>query len=239
MSAGSGDAITEVGAVRYRGGERIGTFQTLVNPGAPIPPMITHLTGITEAMVGPAPTIEAVLPSLLEFVGDAVIVGHNVGFDLRFLRAATERLAYPTLTNRVVDTCSLARRLVRDEVSNCKLQTLATQFHLANTPRHRALDDALATGDLLHLLLERAAGYGVLGLDDLLELPTIGRHPQAAKLKLTNDLPRTPGVYVFRGASREILYVGKATNLRARVRSYFGSDDRKKSRSTSRPNHAY
>ena len=64
VSAGSGDAITEVGAVRYRGGERIGTFQTLVNPGAPIPPMITHLTGITEAMVGPAPTIEAVLPSL-------------------------------------------------------------------------------------------------------------------------------------------------------------------------------
>ena len=115
--------IIEIGVVEV---DRDGTrreWSTLVNPGAPIPPMITYLTGITEAMVGPAPTIEAVLPSLLEFVGDAVIVGHNVGFDLRFLRAATERLAYPTLTNRVVDTCSLARRLVRDEVSNCKLQT--------------------------------------------------------------------------------------------------------------------
>src|SRR4051812_15428801 len=67
-------AITEVGAVKLRGGECLGTFSTLVNPGAAIPPEVTYLTGITEAMVVPAPTIDAVLPSLLEFVGDAVIV---------------------------------------------------------------------------------------------------------------------------------------------------------------------
>ena len=227
-TARGGDSITEVGAVRYRGGERIGTFQTLVNPGSAIPPYITYLTGITEAMVAPAPPIEAVLPSLHEFIGDSVIVGHNVRFDLSFLRASAVRLDYDELTNRVIDTCSLARRLVRDEVVNCKLGTLAERFGLPNRPNHRALDDALATADLLHLLLERAAGLGVLGLDDLLELPTMGRHPMAAKLKLTNALPRSPGVYVFRGAGREILYVGKATNLRARVRSYFGSDDRRK-----------
>lgn len=227
-SVRNGDAITEVGAVRYRGGERLATFQTLVNPGSSIPPFITYLTGITEAMVAPAPPIEAVLPSLHEFIGDAVIVGHNVRFDLSFLRAAATRLDYEVLANRVVDTCSLARRLVRDEVANCKLHTLASRFRLANVPSHRALDDALATADLLHLLIERAAGLGVLGLDDLLELPTIGRHPQAAKLKLTNGLPRSPGVYVFRGSGKEVLYVGKATNLRARVRSYFGADDRRK-----------
>ena len=227
-SVRNGDAITEVGAVRYRGGERLATFQTLVNPGSSIPPFITYLTGITEAMVAPAPPIEAVLPSLHEFIGDAVIVGHNVRFDLSFLRAAATRLDYEVLANRVVDTCSLARRLVRDEVANCKLHTLASRFRLANVPSHRALDDALATADLLHLLIERAAGLGVLGLDDLLELPTIGRHPQAAKLKLTNGLPRSPGVYVFRGSGKEVLYVGKATNLRARVRSYFGRDDRRK-----------
>lgn len=220
--------ITEIGAVRFRGGERLGTFQTLVNPGCAIPPEITVLTGITQSMVVPAPRIEAVLPSLLEFIGDAVIVGHNVRFDLGFLQAALERDDRPRLTNRTVDTVALARRLVRSEVPNCRLGTLAQRLRLTHRPSHRALDDALATGDLLHLLIERAGGLGVTGLDDLLSLPTMAGHAQAAKLRLTDDLPRTPGVYLFRNAVGDVLYVGKATNLRARVRSYFSSDDRRK-----------
>src|SRR5438094_8437314 len=77
--------ITEVGAVKIRGGECLGTFQTLVNPGVPIPPFITVLTGITESMVYPAPRIAEVLPAFLEFLGDAVLVGHNVRFDISFL----------------------------------------------------------------------------------------------------------------------------------------------------------
>ena len=85
------DQITEVGAVKVRGGDFLGTFQTLVNPGRAIPPQITLLTGLSDALVGPAPRIGAVLPSLLEFVGDSVIVGHNIGFDLAFLRHAFER----------------------------------------------------------------------------------------------------------------------------------------------------
>ncbi len=221
-------AITEVGAARYLGGKCIGTLQTLVNPGVPIPPEIVYLTGITETMVGPAPKIAAVLPSLLEFIGDAVIVGHNVRFDLSFLNAALRANHYPTLSNRVLDTCGLARRLVRQEVANCKLGTLSAHFGFNNQPTHRALDDVKATADLLHLLFERAAGYGVLGLTDLAELPAINRHPQAAKLCLTNDLPRSPGVYVFRDQANKVIYVGKATNLRSRVRSYFSSDDRRK-----------
>ncbi len=111
---------------------------------------------------------------------------------------------------------------------DCRLGTLAARFRLDHRPSHRALDDALATTDLLHFLLERAAGLGVLGLDDLISLPRIGAHPQAAKLRMTTGLPRTPGVYLFRGANDTVLYVGKATNLRQRVRSYFGSDDRRK-----------
>jgi DNA polymerase III subunit epsilon len=221
-------AITEVGAARYLGGKCIGTLQTLVNPGVPIPPEIVYLTGITETMVGPAPKIAAVLPSLLEFIGDAVIVGHNVRFDLSFLNAALRANHYPTLSNRVLDTCGLARRLVRQEVPNCKLGTLSAHFGFHHQPTHRALDDVKATADLLHLLFERAAGYGVLGLTDLAELPAINRHPQAAKLCLTNNLPRSPGVYVFRDQSNKVIYVGKATNLRSRVRSYFSSDDRRK-----------
>jgi DNA polymerase III subunit epsilon len=221
-------AITEVGAVKLRGGECLGTLQTLINPGMAIPPEITVLTGITEAMVVPAPRIDEVLPSFLEFLGDAVIVGHNVRYDLGFLNAALERAGRRRLSNQFVDTCSLARRLVRDEVPDCRLHTLADRMRLSHRPTHRALDDALATGDLLHVLLERAGSLGVLGLDDLLQLPTIKGHPELTKLRLTTRLPRLPGVYLFRGRGGRVLYVGKATNLRARVRSYFSSEQRRK-----------
>jgi DNA polymerase-3 subunit epsilon len=222
-------AITEVGAVKLRGGECLGTFQTLVNPGMAIPPEITYLTGITQAMVIPAPRIAEVMPSLLEFVGDnAVIVGHNVRFDLSFLHAAAKVQGRDRFGNAVVDTCGLARRLVRDEVPNCKLSTLAQHFRVGHRPTHRALDDALATGEVLHCLLERAGSMGVLALDDLLALPTVKGHPQLSKLKLATGLPRKPGVYVFRDGGGRPLYVGKAIDLRRRVRSYFSGDDRRK-----------
>jgi DNA polymerase-3 subunit epsilon len=220
--------ITEVGAVKVRGGECVGTFQTLVNPGVPIPPEIVVLTGITEAMVLPAPRIEEVLPPLLEFLDGTVLVGHNFRFDVSFLDAALTANGYRPLAQSRVDTCALARRLMRDEVPNCRLGTLARRLRLAHQPTHRALEDALATADLLHALFERAAGLGVLGLDDLLALPTIAAHPLAPKLRMTSALPRRPGVYLFRGRGGRVLYVGKATDLRARVRSYFSGDDRRK-----------
>ena len=222
------DVITEVGAVKVRGGEFLGTFQTLVNPGRAIPPQITMLTGLTDALVAPAPRIETVLPSLLEFLRGTILVGHNIGFDVAFLRAAFERAGHPRFDPVRVDTVALARRLVRDEVPDCRLGTLATRFRLDHKPTHRALDDALATTDLLHLLIERASGLGVLGIDDLTTLASMAGHPQAAKLRMTSNLPRSPGVYLFCGHRDEVLYVGKATNLRQRVRSYFGQEDRRR-----------
>ena len=220
--------ITEIGAVKVRGGEVLATFQTFVNPGHPVPRQISLLTGITDQMVATAPSTSAVRPSFLQFLGDAVAVGHNVRYDLGYINAALEREGRPRLSNQVVDTLGLARRLVRDQVPNCSLGTLATHLRLDHRPSHRALADALATVDLLHLLLERAASFGVCGLDDLMALPSMGGHPQAAKLTLTDKLPRKPGVYMFRDARGEVLYVGKATNLRSRVRSYFSTDDRRK-----------
>jgi DNA polymerase III subunit epsilon len=226
------DAITEVGAVKVRGGLLEGTFQTLVNPGMSIPPMITVLTGITNALVGPAPGIAEVLPALVEFLGSAdagtVLVGHNGRFDIGFLDAALRAHGYPKLSHRRVDTVALARRLVRDEVPNLKLATLARHLRATTEPCHRALADARATVEVLHALLERAGTFGVLGLDDLLALPSMRMHPSSGKLAMTARLPRSPGVYLFRDRAGRVLYVGKATNLRARVRSYFGSDDRRK-----------
>jgi len=221
-------AITEVGAVKLRGGECLGRFETLVNPGVPIPPFITVLTGITESMVLPAPRIDEVMPALLEFIGGAVIVGHNIRFDLSFLDAALGARDRPRLANRHVDTLGIARRLVRDEIPNLRLSTLARHFRVPTEPIHRAFADAQATAEVLHALLERAASFGVLGLDDLLALPSMRAHPSAAKLALTTALPRAPGVYLFRDRGGRVLYVGKASNLRARVRSYFSSDDRRK-----------
>jgi DNA polymerase-3 subunit epsilon len=179
-------------------------------------------------MVLPAPRIAEVLPTLLEFIGDAVVVGHNVRFDISFLDAAAHVLDHPPLPNRRVDTLGLARRLLRDEVPNLRLSTLARHLRTAAQPVHRAYADAAATAEIFHTMLERAAGLGVLGLDDLLALPSIRSHPSASKLRLTARLPRKAGIYVFRDRGGRVLYVGKASNLRARVRSYFSGDDRRK-----------
>lgn len=219
--------ITEIGAVKYRGGELLGSFQILVDPGLPIPPSITILTGITEAMVMDAPRIDTALPSFLEFIGDAVIVGHNVRFDLSFLNSAAIRLGYGKLENKSVDTAALARRLVRSEVRNLRLGTLAAHFRSPVKPNHRALEDARATAHVLHSLLERVGSLGVTNLDDLLQLPTARGSAHFSKIGLTEDLPRKPGIYIFRDSNNTPIYVGKATNLRSRVRQYFYGDTRR------------
>lgn len=221
-------SLTEVAAARYRGGELLGTYQTLVRPDERIPPFITALTGISDAMVVDAPPIGAMLPSFLEFLGGAVVVGHNIRFDLGFLDHALVSTGRDPIANPRVDTLALARRLIRDMVPNCKLGTLAAVLRLPNQPSHRALTDVLATGDLLHALLERAGSYGILGLAELLDLPRLVGHPQAAKLRLTTRLPHRPGVYWFTDAAGHVLYVGKATDIQSRVRSYFTGDRRPK-----------
>ena len=220
--------ITEIGAVLYRGGHLEGSFQTLVNPESEIPAFITVLTGITHAMVIEAPRIEEALPTFLEFLGDAVVVGHNVRFDLSFLNAAAERLGYGRLPNRSADTLALARRLIRRDVHDLKLSTLAAHFRSPTAPTHRALDDAKATAHVLWGLLEIAGTIGVTHLDDLMTLPTARGSSHYKKIELTDSLPRRPGVYLFRDRNDEIFYVGKAKNLRTRVRSYFYGDTRRK-----------
>jgi DNA polymerase-3 subunit epsilon len=222
------DAITEIGAVKVRGGVVLGEFATLVDPQRSIPPQIVQLTGITTAMASDAPTIDAVLPMFLEFAGDAVLVAHNAGFDIGFLRAAAQQCDIAWPRPQVLCTVRLARRVLsREEAPSVRLAALAGLFAVATQPTHRALDDARATVDVLHALIERVGNQGVHTYADLRTYlpdvtPTVRR-----KRVLAADLPHRPGVYLFRGPSGEVLYVGTAVDLRRRVSQYFtGADPR-------------
>ncbi|MFC0714981.1 DEDD exonuclease domain-containing protein [Cellulomonas biazotea] len=223
-------AITEIGAVKVRGGEVLGEFQTLVDPGGPVPPYIQVLTGITTSMLVGAPTIETVLPSFLEFSRDTVLVAHNAPFDIGFLKAAAARTGHPWPGNRVLDTVRLARRAVtRDEAPNHKLSTLAALFGASVTPNHRALSDARATVDVLHALLGRLGPLGVTHLEDLATATDPVPADVRRKRTLADGLPDAPGVYLFRGPNEEVLYVGTSTtSLRQRVRSYFTSAEKRR-----------
>jgi DNA polymerase-3 subunit epsilon len=231
-SPSTGAGITEIGAVKVRGGEIIGEFQTLVNPGGAIPAFITILTGITQSMVGPAPRIEEVFPAFLEFLGpyqSNVLVAHNAPFDIGFLKASAANQDYPWPKYQVIDTARLARQvLLRDEVINCKLATLAQFFRTTTTPNHRALDDAKATVDVLHGLLERVGSFGVTTLDELKGFSTRITSVQRDKKHLVNSIPDAPGVYIFRGPKNEPLYVGTSRNLKGRVRTYFTASETRK-----------
>ena len=215
-------AITEIGAVKVRGGENLGEFQTLVNPGVPIPAFISVLTGITDVAVAQAPRIDAVLPAFLEFASGATLVAHNAPFDMGFLKAAAEQLDIDWPAFGVLDTARLARRtLDRDEAPNCKLSTLAQLFRATTTPTHRALDDARATVDVLHGLFERVGCFGVTTIDELGTFSTRVHPAQQRKRHLADGVPRGPGVYLFRDARQRVLYIGKSVDMRSRVRQYF------------------
>ena len=168
-----GAGITEIGAVKVRGGEVIGIFETFINPRESIPQYITALTGITDEMVLNAPTIEMVLPTLFEFLGhenETVVVAHNAPFDLGFLKAAAATHKYSWPQYEVLDTVKLARHLLtRDEVYDCKLSTLAQFFSTPVQPTHRALDDAHSTVAVLHGLFERLGSFEVDTVEKLFE----------------------------------------------------------------------
>jgi len=221
-------AITEIGAVKYRGGELLGTFSELVDPGVAIPPFITRLTGIADRDVIGMPPIEAIMPQFVEFAHDTVFVAHNARFDLSFVNAELLRLDYEPIPPPPVCTARLARRVVWPDVPNVKLATLAQYFRVAVQPSHRALPDAQACAEVLHGLLELGGRLGILTLGDLHNAVRARGRPNFHKIRMTDDLPRSPGVYLFRGRDDQILYVGKSKDIRQRVKTYFYGDGRKK-----------
>jgi DNA polymerase III subunit epsilon len=225
-SAVGGSSITEIGAVKVRSGERLGEFQTLVRASEPIPLFISVLTGITDAMVAGAPRIEQVLPSFLEFARGSVLVAHNAPFDVGFLRHYAQQLGHQWPSFQIIDTALLARRvLTRDDAPNCKLATLARVFRSSTTPNHRALEDARATVDVLHGLIERLGGLGVHTVEELRTYSARVSQAQRRKRHLAEQLPHAPGVYLFRDMRGRVLYIGTSKDIRTRVRTYFTASE--------------
>lgn len=219
--------ITEIGAVKYRAGERLGVFETLVNPEVPIPRFITHLTGIDDLAVADAPPISWVLPTFAEFARGCVFVAHNARFDFTFLNVALGRLDYAPLPAPPVCTARLARRVVWPDVPNVRLRTLSQYFRTSSKPNHRALPDAEACAEVLHGLLELGGRLGILTLGDLHAAVLARGRPNFGKIGLADRLPHSAGVYLFKGGDGRVLYVGKSKDLRSRVKSYFYGDARK------------
>lgn len=141
------DAITEVGALRVRGGEVVATYQSLVNPGRKIPSNVSKLTGIYGDMLVGQPKIADVLPLLDGFIGEDVVVGHNITFDLKFLAAAHEKCGMAAVEHKWLDTCEPARILYPD-AKKYSLGALAHHLELKHKPQHRVYDDVIATNDL-------------------------------------------------------------------------------------------
>ncbi len=174
-------------------------------------------------MVRDAPTIAAVLPMFLEFARGAVLVAHNAGFDIGFLRAAAERCGIAWPRPPVLCTVRLARRvLTRDEAPSVRLSALARLVGASTQPTHRALDDARATVDVLHALIERVGNQGVSTYAELRSyLPTAGTSAARQADPGPGTAAPARGLSVPRPFGDEVLYVGTAADLRRRVGQYF------------------
>lgn len=223
--------ITEIGAVKVRGGEVIGEFRTFCRPGVPIPAFISVLTGITDHHVAGAPDVETAVREFLAFAnfdsGDQpVLVAHNAPFDVGFLKAACAKFDMEWPKPPILDTVVLARKILRkDEVRNRKLATLAQYFCAPVSPTHRALDDARATVSVLHGLIERVGNLGVNDLEGLQTFNGLATERRRRKRYLADGLPDKPGVYIFYDGNNRPLYVGTSTNIRKRVMSYFTASE--------------
>jgi DNA polymerase-3 subunit epsilon len=227
------DRLIEIGAVKVRGGEIVGTFQSLIDPQRHVPRRITRITGLSTASVFGEPPAKAVLPGFLDFLGDGVLVAHNLPFDLRFLQSELDRAGLPPIENDAVCTLRLARRLLPSLPSR-GLTALAAHFGIANNARHRALGDAEATAEVLGHFLERLqSGFGIKTVEALVgfqrrrykDATGEPKHVRRIREVTLPDLPDRPGVYFMKRKNGEVLYVGKAKSLRNRVRSYFTGID--------------
>lgn len=216
--------ICEIGAVRIRALEIVDTFETLANPGVRIGPAIEALTGLTDATVRGAPPVRLAVRGFLAFAGDAALVAHNARFDLAFLDRETLGLTGRRLAAPVVDTVGLSRVLLAGRLQRASLGSVAAFFGTSVDPCHRALPDARATAEILLRLIGLAQERGAATVADLVALSATRRRRAHDKRQLVAGAPAAPGVYLFHDRNGQVLYVGRARDLRQRLRSYFQSE---------------
>lgn len=221
--------IIEVAILRYRAGILERRYESLLNPGRAIPAFITKLTTIRNEDVCEAPAFADIAQDVLDFIGEDIIVGHNVGFDIGFLNAELDRAGHPKLINERIDTMGLATRLLR-EIRKPSLDRVASMVGLNPRGIHRAGGDAKLTAEVAMRLMAEAASQGISNVDRLKSIShvpdqrvrdDVGRARAVMDRSLAQSLPKKPGVYIMRDARSEIVYVGKAKNLRNRVNSYY------------------
>lgn len=209
--------ITEVAVLLHDGTQVTGTFSTLVNPQQEIPPFISQLTGITNDMVATAPSFSDVAEELYSLLKGRIFVAHNAAFDYSFIKQLLDEEGYP-FQERKLCTVRASRKLLPG-FRSYSLGNLCRDLNITVENRHRAMGDAAATTLLFEMLLA-ADNQGVL--DDLLKRHT-GQQalPPHLDKAIVNQLPKRPGVYYFHDEKGRLLYVGKALNIRSRVKNHF------------------
>lgn len=225
--------IIEIAAVIVAHDETVASFSKLVNPGRAIPQFITSFTGISEPMVARSAPAEKVLARLADFIGDRPIVGHNIGFDLGFLNFEAERAGKSFgFAESGIDTIQLARRYLTG-MRRTRLDSVAAMLHIPVATRHRALPDAQITAKVFTQLLARARAEGCETLADLYRVldgvapvPGPAQTPRPTGRLYLNPawrqrFPTSPGVYLMKDRTGEVIYVGKAKCLRDRLASYY------------------
>lgn len=228
---GTDSQITEIGAVRVKNGEVVDTFNTLVNPQMEIPPKITALTGITNLMVTDAPHPDEAIRQFLAFaqLESSILIAHNASFDCGFLTRAAAGAGIEWPRPKVVDTLALARTVLpRPLISNHRLGTLVRHFKISNDGAHRALSDATATAHVFSGLVNELGKLGATDFEDLMVAAQSVPYRHRQKVSIAKDLPAKPGLYRFVSADGLVLYIGSATNLRSRVRSYFSASEKRR-----------
>jgi DNA polymerase III subunit epsilon len=223
--------IIEIAATRLAEGEEPVSFSQLIDPGVPISHRITRLTGITTSMVYGRPPAAEVIPEYHSFLGDGILVAHNLSFDRGFINAERDRIGLEPMANQGLCTVRLARRLLPGLRSK-SLANLARFFKIPDHGRHRALRDVEITVEILQRLMQIAHDeHGVTELDELISMQSrtyarinpYAKHIVHIKGDVLPLVPEKPGVYRMMDGRKKVLYVGKAKILARRVRSYFNA----------------